>query len=93
MTIDNCVQFMDLVCKYDLKQTNRLAEYYDGYLKVCSCKPTLKNLYFQNSETAYVEYVNSNIEHIKQKIGPFISNDPIIMFKSNNKIFCTLAFN
>lgn len=90
MTIDNFAQFVELVYKYNLEHTGDLVRYYNDYSKICNCKPTLKNLYFEKTEKLYVNYVNSHSEHIKQKIG---TNVPIIMFKTYGKIFCTLQLN
>ena len=90
MTIDNFAQFVELVYKYNLEHTGDLVRYYNDYSKICNCKPTLKNLYFEKTEKLYVNYVNSHSEHIKQKIEPLNINDSIIEFKTNNKIFCLL---
>lgn len=90
MTINNFIQFVEIINKYDLQQADGIVGYYNSYSKICNCKPTLKNLYYQNAEQLYVTYVNSHIEHIKQKIEPLNINDSIIEFKTNNKIFCVL---
>jgi len=93
MTINNFVQFVEVVQKYNLQHAEKLMSYYNDYSKICNCKPTLKSLYYGKTEKLYVEYINSNNQHIKEKIGALITNDPIIIFKSNDKILYTITFN
>jgi len=93
MTINNFVQFVEIVQKYNLQHAEKLMNYYNDYAKICNCKPTLKSLYYGKTEKLYAEYINSNNQYIKEKIGSLTMNDPILVFKSNGKILYTINFN
>ncbi len=90
MIINNFIEFMSLASKLQFCNIDSLSSYYGGYANICACKPTLKNLYYEKTEKKYVEYVNSNTEHIKEKIKSSDMNDPIVIFKNKNGVFCTL---
>jgi len=93
MIINNSIEFAELASKFSFNNTMEFSNYFSGWQNVCNCKPTLKNLYLTKMEKSYVKYVSSNAEHIKQKIGSCCNDDPIIIFKTYDKIFCTLQLN
>lgn len=93
MIINNSIQFADLATKLQLKNTDIFMNYFQGYSKICNCKPTLKNLYYAKMEKSYIQYVGSNLEHIKEKIESSDINDSILEFKNNDKIFCSILFH
>lgn len=91
MIINNFIEFAEFAKKYNLKNTDVFFNYYNGYAKVCNCKPTLKQLYYEKTEKQYIEYLNSNYDYLKQKIECF--NDSILTFKNKNEIIYTILIN
>jgi|688.fasta_scaffold145405_3 hypothetical protein len=68
MIINNFIEFAQLASDLQLNGLEAFNNYYDGYNKVCNCKPTLKQLYYDRCDEQYVIYLHKNYDHIKQKL-------------------------
>jgi len=68
MIINNFIEFAQLASDLKLNGLEAFNNYYDGYNKICDCKPTLKQLYYDRCDEQYVIYLHKNHDHIKQKL-------------------------
>ena len=93
MVIDDSIKFADLATKLKLENIDIFSNYFDGFTRTCKCKPSIKQLYLDNMEKSYIDYISKNHDYLKQKIESSDINDSIIEFKSKNKSIFTININ
>ena len=68
MIINNFIEFEKLIQDLQLQNTEDFYNYFNGYKSVCSCKPVLKQLYYNKCNKSYIRYLSNNQDHIRSKL-------------------------
>ena len=68
MIINNFIEFEQLIRDLQLQNTEDFYNYFNGYKSVCSCKPILKQLYYNKCNKSYIRYLSNNQDYIRSKL-------------------------
>ena len=78
MIINNFIEFEQLIQALQLQNTEDFYNYFNGYKSVCSCKPVLKQLYYNKCNKSYIRYLSNNQDHIRSKL---LENNKDLIYK------------
>ena len=85
MIINNFIEFEQLIRALQLQNTEDFYNYFNGYQGICSCKPVLKQLYYDKCNKSYIRYLSSNQEHIRSKLLENNKDSICKFLESNSK--------